>query len=158
MARIPRIIFGFHLAVVGVAFLLVVVGGWLQWFDRAPGLLVLAICVAGFVLVRPYFVVTPDGLRFVARILWLVSIPYASIDRRRILSIRVGWDREDVVKRGVHYRRPVLGIFLECLRKDGERVATFCIQQFKDMDTASEKAEQYARILECPVQKWTRGR
>ena len=161
MVSIPRRIFGLHLAVLGCA-LLVLFGNRLGWYGREPVIVAFAFSLAVFVLIRPCFVLTADGLDFVARVFYILSIHYASIDRKRIRSIKVGWEREDVVgcTGGVaySYRRPFLGIFLDYLWNDPPRETTMCIERIKhkeadvDMTVARKRAAEYARVLGCQVQ------
>ncbi len=155
MASIPRMIFGFHLAVIGCAFL-VWCGNELGWYGREPLIVAVAVSVAVLSFVRPCFVLTADGLEFVARIFYVFSVSYASIDRKRIRSIKVTWDREDVV--GSHggvahsHRRPFLGIFLEYVWNEPPRKTTMCIEKPEDMAVATKRAREYAQVLGCPLQ------
>lgn len=159
---IPRRLFGPHLVVMGCA-LLLALGHEAGWYGRTPAIVAVALALAVCIAVRPRFVLTAEGLHFAAKVLFFRSFSYASIDRRRIESIRVGWERElsHGSRNGVaySYRRPFLGVFLEYSWKEPARRTTLCLERLdsKEVDVelteAWRKAKEYARVLGCPLRK-----
>ena len=154
MSDIPRPIFGLHLALIGIA-TLVWLGEQAGWYGREPVIAAIAVAAASLFLVRPRFTLTAGGLRFTARVLWVLRVSYGAIDRTRIRSVKVTWEREDVVSEsGVvvySYRCPFLGIFLEYVWKEPSRTTTMCLARPEDFAHGKERAKEYARVLDCPL-------
>ena len=86
MVSIPRMIFGPHLALIGIAFL-VWCGSELEFYGGAPVRVSIGVAAAAVLLLRPRFVLTSEGLEFAVKIFFLFSVSYASIPRGRILGI-----------------------------------------------------------------------
>ena len=153
MVSIPRVIFGPHLAGIGVT-LLVCGGRELDLYGKEPVVIAIVTCLALILLVRPRFVLTSKGLYFGVRILFF-TFTYASIPRDRILSIQVAWEREDVVgsagKVAYAYRRPFLGIFLEYLWNDPPTPTTMHLRSPKNKTVGRKEAARYAEALGCPL-------
>ena len=109
MASIPRMIFGFHLAVIGCAFL-VWCGNELRWYRREPLIVADAVSVAVLSFVRPRFVLTADGLEFVARI--FLEYVWNEPPRKTTMRVEKPKDVALATKRAKEYAR-VLGCRLQ---------------------------------------------
>ncbi len=152
--KLSRMLSIIHLAIFGCAFLISCLDGM---FEANGGIIFGAVCVSvGSVLfVRPFFVLSAEGIQFTVQVLFLFSIPYDSIDRRQIRSIKASWDREKVVQSAgnaaVSYRRPYYGIFLQFVRGEPPRKSRFCLKRAPDCSETRKKARECARVLNCPV-------
>ena len=157
---ISRVIFGLHFIIVAGAFL-VFLGNELDLYGRDPVFVAGGVSLAVIVLVRPHLVLTASGVEFVAKVCFIFSVPYATIEPERIRAVRVSWDRDESVRScgGVAYteRVPFVGIFLQYVRSDPSREASMCLDRLKkkeidvDLTVAEKRARKFARVLGCPV-------
>jgi hypothetical protein len=154
--RIPRTISGAQLIAILLA-LLVTFGTMLGLYGPLPGVIAMSAAAASLFFLRPSYLLDADGLHFEHRILWLVPIRNGSIDRSRIRSIRVGWDKENYVQTcrsaAVIIPRKYLSVALQYVRRARGRKTTFTLYRPRTMEEAWEKAREYGRALGCPVKK-----
>ena len=151
MVSIPRYLSGFQIALIGVVFM--------AWCGAEGGLVdrtfVGAALVAVFafiVIARPHFVLTPQGLRFALKIFGLLPITYARIERARIRSVTVAWDKDgEVDEFGNAYRTTYLGILLEYTGADTGRTRRFTLRRGGNREEALRRGAEYAAALACPL-------
>jgi hypothetical protein len=164
---IPRYISGFEVTAVGIV-LLALFAAMLdpEWMG-APALCAMAAAAVFVIVARPRFILSPEGLTFAVRILFLVTVPYKLIERARIHSITTRWDKET----SMHYRANVaaavrttyLGVFLEYHDARSGRKLRFTLWRARlpawwaegehDVAEANHVAARYALALRCPLRK-----
>ncbi|MEM7230604.1 MAG: hypothetical protein AAF517_00430 [Planctomycetota bacterium] len=131
-------------------------------FGRDVCFVLCGVALATWVLIRPRWLVTADGVDFRVRVLYLFDVSYAKIPRTDIHAVLYGWDREQTLNShsGVvySYASSKLGVFLRVDFGDPPMTSRFSIWESSsgtDLEVAKTKAEEFARVLGCSVEKTT---